>query len=59
MFYGFKKNHRTDCYWAKKDMTKVKGKLAHRITSYRAGYQPHERREIEEGLKSGKYLGVT
>lgn len=40
-------------------MTKVKGKLAHRITSYRAGYQPHERREIEEGLKSGKYLGVT
>ena len=45
--------------WAKKDMTKVKGKLAHRITSYRAGYQPHERREIEEGLKSGKYLGVT
>lgn len=45
--------------WAKKDMTKVKGKLAHRIASYRAGYQAHERREIEEGLKSGKYLGVT
>ena len=45
--------------WAKKDMTQVKGKLAHRIAAYRAGYQPHERREIEEGLKSGKYLGVT
>ncbi len=45
--------------WAKKDMTQVKGKLAHRIAAYRAGYQPKERREIEEGLKSGKYLGVT
>ena len=45
--------------WAKKDMTQIKGKLAHRIAAYRAGYQAHERREIEEGLKSGKYLGVT
>ena len=45
--------------WAKKDMTQVKGKLAHRIAAYRAGYRPKERREIEEGLKSGKYLGVT
>ena len=45
--------------WAKKDMGQVKGKLAHRIAAYRAGYQAHERREIEKGLKSGKYLGVT
>ena len=45
--------------WAKKDMTQVIGKLAHRIAAYRAGYRPTERREIEEGLKSGKYLGVT
>ncbi|MBE6500201.1 MAG: DEAD/DEAH box helicase [Methanobrevibacter thaueri] len=45
--------------WAKKDMTQVKGKLAHRIAAYRAGYQAEERREIEEGLKNGKYLGVT
>ena len=45
--------------WAKKDMTQIKGKLAHRIAAYRAGYQPQERREIEDGLKSGKYLGVT
>ena len=45
--------------WAKKDMSQVKGKLAHRIAAYRAGYQAQERREIEEGLKSGKYLGVT
>ena len=45
--------------WAKKDMEKVKKKLAHRIAAYRAGYKPEERREIEEGLKSRKYLGVT
>ena len=45
--------------WAKNDMTQVKGKLAHRIAAYRAGYQASERREIEDGLKSGKYLGVT
>jgi len=40
-------------------MTQIKGKLAHRIAAYRAGYRPEERREIEDGLKSGKYLGVT
>ena len=45
--------------WAKKDMNQVKGQLAHRIAAYRAGYQAQERREIEDGLKSGKYLGVT
>lgn len=45
--------------WAKNDMTQIKGKLAHRIAAYRAGYRPEERREIEDGLKSGKYLGVT
>ena len=31
----------------------------HRIAAYRAGYQAQERREIAEGLKTGKYLGVT
>ena len=45
--------------WAKNDMTQIKGKLAHRIAAYRAGYRPEERREIEDGFKSGKYLGVT
>ena len=45
--------------WAKNDMTQIKGKLAHRIAAYRAGYRPEERREIEDGLKCGKYLGVT
>ena len=45
--------------WAKNDMNQIKGQLASRIAAYRAGYKPEERREIEEGLKSRKYLGVT
>ncbi|KZX10048.1 DEAD/DEAH box helicase [Methanobrevibacter filiformis] len=45
--------------WAKKDMLNYRRRLAKQITAYRAGYLPGERREIEEGLKSGKYLGVT
>lgn len=45
--------------WAKNDMNQIKSKLANRIIAYRAGYLPKDRREIEEGLKSRKYLGVT
>lgn len=45
--------------WAKSDMNQYKRKLTSRITAYRAGYLADERREIEEGLKSRKYLGVT
>ncbi|MBZ9570907.1 DEAD/DEAH box helicase [Methanobrevibacter sp. TMH8] len=45
--------------WAKKDMAQYKRPLAEKITAYRAGYLASERREIEEGLKSRKYLGVT
>lgn len=46
--------------WSKNDTTLAEGKLdASRIAAYRAGYRPEERREIEDGLKSGKYLGVT
>ncbi|WP_084270667.1 DEAD/DEAH box helicase [Methanobrevibacter cuticularis] len=45
--------------WAKKDMLAYKRRLADNITAYRAGYLANERREIEEGLKSRKYLGVT
>ena len=45
--------------WAKKDMAQIKNKLSPRITAYRAGYLATERREIEEGLKSREFLGVT
>ena len=46
--------------WSKKDAKLTDGKLDNsRIAAYRAGYRPEERREIEEGLKTRKYLGVT
>ena len=34
------------------------GKLANKLTSYRAGYLPEERREIEARLSDGSLLGV-
>ena len=45
--------------WAKRDMEHTKKKYADRISAYRAGYLAEDRREIENGLKSRKYLGVT
>ena len=45
--------------WAKRDMEHTKKKYADRISAYRAGYLAEDRREIENGLKSKKYLGVT
>ncbi len=34
-------------------------RLAGKITPYRAGYLPKERRQIEQGLKDGELLGVV
>ena len=45
--------------WAKRDMNDIKPKFVERIAAYRAGYLADERREIENGLKTRKYLGVT
>lgn len=45
--------------WAKRDMEQAKKKYVDRISAYRAGYLAEDRREIEDGLKSRKYLGVT
>lgn len=45
--------------WTKREMEHVKKRYVDRISAYRAGYLAEDRREIENGLKSRKYLGVT
>jgi DEAD/DEAH box helicase domain-containing protein len=45
--------------WAKQDMENYRRRLVNNITAYRAGYLAEQRLEIENGLKSGKYIGVT
>ena len=42
--------------WSKNDMTV---ELNEKVSSYRAGYTPTERRSIEKGLSSGGLIGVT
>ncbi|MFX0062063.1 MAG: DEAD/DEAH box helicase [Candidatus Hermodarchaeota archaeon] len=45
--------------WSKTDLKKSKPELLDKITAYRAGYLPEERRIIENDLKSGLLRGVT
>lgn len=45
--------------YAKNGLERTAPDLVSRITSYRAGYTIRERRAIEEGLFSGKLIGVT
>lgn len=45
--------------WVRKDLKKSAPSLADKVTSYRAGYLPLERREIENALKSHELKGLT
>ena len=45
--------------YARRELEKDAPDLAERIRSYRAGYLPEERREIERQLFHGELLGVT
>jgi DEAD/DEAH box helicase domain-containing protein len=45
--------------WAKKELGDDELYLEDKITAYRAGYLPEERREIENKLKTGFLRGVT
>lgn len=44
--------------YLKKAMQRMK-KNPDRIRGYRGGYLPNERRDIEEGTRSGRYMGVV
>ncbi len=44
--------------YLKRAMTRHK-KDPNRIRAYRGGYLPNERRDIEEGTRTGRYLGVV
>lgn len=45
--------------WSKKELKESGAYFADKITAYRAGYLPEERREIESNLKNGILKGVT
>ncbi|HZP83144.1 MAG TPA: DEAD/DEAH box helicase [Chthonomonadaceae bacterium] len=45
--------------YARSDFEQRAPDLVPRIMSYRAGYTPQERRKIEQGLFTGKLIGVT
>ncbi|MGC8913700.1 MAG: DEAD/DEAH box helicase, partial [Thermoplasmata archaeon] len=72
LFLFFVKNNlRTLCFtvsrkmaelialWSKTELKKSEPYLVDKITAYRAGYLPEERREIENNFKNGILMGVT
>lgn len=45
--------------WTKEDLRSQSSLLAKKVTTYRAGYLPSERREIENKLKTRNLIGVV
>jgi DEAD/DEAH box helicase domain-containing protein len=64
---GLKRGLRTIVYTQSRKMTELVatwtqsrlGELRHKLTAYRAGFLPEDRREIEAKLASGELLGVV
>jgi DEAD/DEAH box helicase domain-containing protein len=45
--------------WTREDLKKQAPKLVDAVTTYRAGYLPQERREIEQKLRTKRLIGVA
>jgi len=45
--------------WSRREVAEKEPHITERITAYRAGYLPNERRDIENKLKNGILMGVT
>jgi DEAD/DEAH box helicase domain-containing protein len=58
-FTGSRKMAELIARWTKEDLRKRSPRLSDAVTSYRAGYLPQERREIENRLKNKSLIGVT
>ena len=58
-FVKSRKSAETVSILAKQHVDEVASELASTITSYRAGYLPEERRDIEARLRTGDLLGVA